>query len=61
MRNLWLGMRGLFYGGRERGQTMAEYALILMLIALVVIVATGAFGTALNTYYSSIVGEMTAP
>jgi Flp pilus assembly pilin Flp len=61
MCKVWAELRGLRYGGTERGQTMAEYALILMLIVLVVIVALGVFGTALSAYYNTIVGAVSAP
>jgi len=39
---------------REHGQTLTEYALILMLIALAVVVAVGFFGTQLNALWSRI-------
>jgi pilus assembly protein Flp/PilA len=44
----------LFYK-HERGQGMVEYALIIVLIAIVVIVALTLFGTQLSATYSRIV------
>ena len=38
----------------ERGQGLVEYALILVLIALVAIAALAFFGTAVSGYLSSI-------
>ncbi len=38
----------------ERGQGMVEYALIIVLIAIVVVAALTLFGTELSTVYSSI-------
>jgi len=39
----------------EKGQTLAEYALLLLLIVLVVITALTLFGTSLSAYYVRIV------
>jgi Flp pilus assembly pilin Flp len=41
-------------GASERGASMVEYALLLGLIFLVVIVAVRAFGTGVSTQYSTI-------
>ena len=41
------------YKSREEGQAMAEYGLILALIAVVCIVAVTGIGTTLNTKFSS--------
>ncbi|HEX9115787.1 MAG TPA: Flp family type IVb pilin [Anaerolineae bacterium] len=38
----------------EEGQGLAEYALILVLIAIVVLVALGSIGTRVNTTFSQI-------
>jgi pilus assembly protein Flp/PilA len=38
----------------EKGQTLVEYALILVLIALVVIVMLGGVGQTVNSVYSTI-------
>jgi pilus assembly protein Flp/PilA len=38
----------------EKGQTLVEYALILVLIALVVIVMLGGIGQSVNSVYSTI-------
>lgn len=45
-------LRALF--GREEGQGMVEYGLILALIAVVVIVAVTTIGTDLNTKFNDI-------
>ena len=40
---------------RERGQTLIEYAVLLAFIAIVVVTAVLAFGTALRDYWLNIV------
>ncbi len=45
-------LMGLFKD--ETGQAMTEYGLILALIAVVVIVALGAIGGQLNTFFETI-------
>jgi Flp pilus assembly pilin Flp len=40
---------------RERGQTLIEYAVLLAFIAIVVVTAVLAFGTALRDYWQNIV------
>ena len=42
-----------------RGQTLVEYALILLLIAIVVIVMLGTFGKTVNNTYSEINSSVT--
>ncbi len=42
------------YKSREEGQAMAEYGLILALIAVVCIVAVTAIGTQLNVKFTSV-------
>lgn len=42
------------YKSREEGQAMAEYGLILALIAVVCIVAVTGIGTTLNTKFTSV-------
>ncbi len=42
------------YQTREEGQAMAEYGLILALIAVVCIAAVSAIGTSLITKFSSV-------
>jgi len=39
----------------ERGQTLIEYAVLLAFIAIVVVTAVLAFGTALRDYWQNIV------
>jgi pilus assembly protein Flp/PilA len=38
----------------EKGATATEYALLVGLIALVLVVGVGAFGTALNSWFSAL-------
>jgi len=42
----------------ESGQGLVEYALILVLIAIVVIAAVELFGTTLNSTFSMIVSRL---
>ena len=42
----------------EEGQGMAEYGLILALVALAVIIALTAVGTSLDTVFRNIVGKL---
>jgi Flp pilus assembly pilin Flp len=44
----------------QRGQTLAEYGLILVLVAVVVAAAVTALGGGLRVYYSSIVEQLRA-
>lgn len=40
----------------EKGATATEYSLLVGLIALVIVVGVGAFGTALNDFFNKIAG-----
>jgi pilus assembly protein Flp/PilA len=44
---------------REEGQGLVEYALILVLIAIVVLVALSAMGTNINTIFEEIRDALT--
>jgi Flp pilus assembly pilin Flp len=44
----------------REGQSLVEYALILFLVALAIVTALGAFGTALAGLYTSIVSLLPA-
>lgn len=61
---LWLGWQRAaalrWGGGRERGQTLTEYALIIMLVVLVVIGALTLFGSQLLQSYQWIVAQVSA-
>jgi pilus assembly protein Flp/PilA len=48
----------MLYMPREEGQGLVEYALILVLIAVVVIVLLTALGTRVRTTFSKIVSGM---
>ena len=52
MTKLYLRMRSWF--GREEGQDLAEYALLIGLIALVVILAVTFLGGQLSSLFSTI-------
>jgi pilus assembly protein Flp/PilA len=43
---------------KERGATATEYALLVALIALIIVVGVGLFGTALNNFFTSIAGTV---
>jgi pilus assembly protein Flp/PilA len=43
----------------EEGQDVVEYGLLIATIAIVVLVATGNFGTAINTWFDSLAGKIT--
>ncbi len=42
----------------ERGATATEYALLVALIAIVLVVGVGAFGDALNAFFNRIAGTV---
>lgn len=48
-------------GWTERGQGLVEYALILVLIAVVVIGALGALGGGIDTVFGDVTNSITAP
>ena len=39
---------------REKGATATEYALLVGLIALIIVIGVGLFGQALNTWFTSL-------
>jgi len=41
----------------EKAQTLVEYALILLLIAIAVVLAVSAFGTQVNALYQRVIAE----
>jgi pilus assembly protein Flp/PilA len=43
---------------REEGQTMAEYGLLIALVAIVLVGAIGAFSGALDNTFNSIAGAL---
>ena len=49
----------MLYLPREEGQGLVEYALILVLIAVVVIVVLQLLGTRVSGIFSNIAGNMT--
>jgi pilus assembly protein Flp/PilA len=42
----------------EKGATATEYALLVGLIALIIVVGVGAFGGALNTWFNTLAGTV---
>ena len=38
----------------EKGATATEYGLLVGLIAIIIVVGVGAFGTSLNSFFSSL-------
>ncbi|MGC9361192.1 MAG: Flp family type IVb pilin [Anaerolineae bacterium] len=46
---------------REGGQTLTEYALIIMLIALAVILAAELFGLSLRAFWESFTASFPSP
>lgn len=48
----------MLFALKEKGQGLVEYALILVLIALAIIVAVNLFGTTLNTTFEMIVSRI---
>ena len=52
---LWLKM---FVFTDEKGQTLAEYALLLALIAIIVIVALGPLGEAISNIFVNITANI---
>ena len=51
-------MIGLLFVVRQRGQGLVEYALILMLVALIVIVILALLGPAIGNIFSNIVNSI---
>jgi pilus assembly protein Flp/PilA len=45
----------MLFHRKERGQGMVEYALLIVLLAIVVVVLIAAMGTAVSNMYSHIV------
>jgi Flp pilus assembly pilin Flp len=43
----------------EDGQDVVEYGLLIATIAIVVLVATSAFGTAINAWFGRLAGRIT--
>lgn len=43
---------------RQRGVTATEYALIIAVVALVMLVAAKLLGTNINTVFSSVAGDV---
>jgi pilus assembly protein Flp/PilA len=56
--NIWLGRLFTAVQEDEDGQSMAEYALILALIAVVVITALTLLGTNIGTKFNSICSSL---
>jgi pilus assembly protein Flp/PilA len=48
----------MLFSPKEKGQGMVEYALIIVLIAIVVIVILGLLGDEISTVFSSITSAL---
>ncbi len=59
MNALYWTIRNFFEAPREEGQTMAEYAPILALIAIVVIAALSLLGPEISNIFGDITEELT--
>lgn len=44
----------------EDGQDVVEYGLLIATIAIVVLIATQAFGTAINAWFARLAGRITS-
>ena len=44
--------------GRDEGQTMAEYGILIAVIAIIVVVAAALLGTNLSTLFNSTAGKV---
>lgn len=42
----------------DEGQDLVEYAMLVALIAIVCVVGVGNFGTAVNTWFDGIAGQI---
>jgi len=51
----------MLFAPKEKGQSLVEYALILVLIAIVVIAVLTLVGAELTTVFNSIVNALSAP
>jgi len=51
----------MIYAPAEEGQGLVEYAIIIMLIAIVLIVIVAIFGTQVSTLYSQISSSIPEP
>ena len=48
----------MLFAAKEKGQGLVEYALIIVLIAIVVIAALTVLGTQISTVFSRITSEL---
>jgi pilus assembly protein Flp/PilA len=55
---LWTFLSTLFSSKKEEGQGLVEYALIIVLVAIVVIVALTALGGAVNGVFNDITAAL---
>jgi pilus assembly protein Flp/PilA len=52
------GEKAMLFAPKEKGQGLVEYALILVLIAVVVIIVLRALGVKVNGIFQSITNQM---
>jgi Flp pilus assembly pilin Flp len=58
MMNYFAGLAQQFVRD-EDGQDVVEYGLLIATIAIVVLVATAAFGSSINTWFNKLAGHIT--
>lgn len=51
----------MLFAAKEKGQGLVEYALILVLIAIIVIVALTALGTGVRSIFTAITDTLVVP
>ena len=49
---------GVIFAASSRGQGLVEYALIMLLIALIVIIVLALFGPAIGNMYSTLIPQI---
>ena len=58
MRDLTMKVKALWERDREDGQGLVEYALILVLVSIVAIVALGSIGTSVSNILSTVASHL---
>jgi pilus assembly protein Flp/PilA len=56
--NLIAAMHARIEDAKDRGATATEYALLVALIALVIVVGVGLFGNALNNFFTGLADDV---
>ena len=53
-----MGLRGLSLPSREEGQTLVEYAMILVMVAVVVVAVVGTLGHTIKSVFSNVASSI---